>query len=61
MTCFQQLSDFGLAMWASTSAAPRVCNDVAGTFGFEMLEIDSKPSVDMMMRECLTNCSSAGI
>ncbi|XP_042381126.1 serine/threonine-protein kinase CDG1-like isoform X1 [Zingiber officinale] len=29
-----QLSDFGLAMWASASAAPMICNDVAGTFGY---------------------------
>lgn len=61
MTCFLQLSDFGLAMWASASAAPMICNDVAGTFGFEMLVIDSNPSVDMMMKKCLTNCSFAGI
>ncbi|GFY85567.1 kinase with adenine nucleotide alpha hydrolases-like domain-containing protein [Actinidia rufa] len=28
-----QLSDFGLAKWASTSSQPIICTDVAGTFG----------------------------
>ncbi|XP_068648225.1 protein kinase STUNTED-like isoform X2 [Aristolochia californica] len=29
-----QLSDFGLAKWASVSSIPITCNDVAGTFGY---------------------------
>ncbi|XP_059631737.1 protein kinase STUNTED-like [Cornus florida] len=29
-----QLSDFGLAKWASTSSSFITCNDVAGTFGY---------------------------
>ncbi|CAN1234586.1 Protein kinase STUNTED [Linum perenne] len=29
-----QLSDFGLAKWASTSSTHIVCTDVAGTFGY---------------------------
>uniref|UniRef100_A0A2P2L387 Uncharacterized protein MANES_02G168800 n=1 Tax=Rhizophora mucronata TaxID=61149 RepID=A0A2P2L387_RHIMU len=29
-----QLSDFGLAEWASTSASHTICSDVAGTFGY---------------------------
>ncbi|XP_057973395.1 protein kinase STUNTED-like [Malania oleifera] len=29
-----QLSDFGLAKWASTSSAQIICSDVAGTFGY---------------------------
>ncbi|CAN0928433.1 Protein kinase STUNTED [Linum grandiflorum] len=29
-----QLSDFGLAKWASTSSSHIVCTDVAGTFGY---------------------------
>ncbi|XP_057490498.1 protein kinase STUNTED-like [Actinidia eriantha] len=29
-----QLSDFGLAKWASTSSQPIICTDVAGTFGY---------------------------
>ncbi|KAG9458941.1 hypothetical protein H6P81_003449 [Aristolochia fimbriata] len=29
-----QLSDFGLAKWASASSASITCNDVAGTFGY---------------------------
>lgn len=29
-----QLSDFGLAKWASESTEPITCSDVAGTFGF---------------------------
>lgn len=31
---FHQLSDFGLAKWASTTASHITCTDVAGTFGF---------------------------
>ena len=31
---FSQLSDFGLAKWASTTSSHITCNDVAGTFGF---------------------------
>lgn len=33
-TWFFQLSDFGLAKWASTSSSHITCTDVAGTFGF---------------------------
>ncbi|XP_065880231.1 protein kinase STUNTED isoform X2 [Euphorbia lathyris] len=29
-----QLSDFGLAKWASTSSSHIICSDVAGTFGY---------------------------
>ncbi|PSS00119.1 Receptor-like serine/threonine-protein kinase [Actinidia chinensis var. chinensis] len=29
-----QLSDFGLAKWASTSSQPIICTDVVGTFGY---------------------------
>ncbi|WOL17870.1 putative receptor-like serine/threonine-protein kinase [Canna indica] len=29
-----QLSDFGLAKWASASASQLICNDIAGTFGY---------------------------
>ncbi|XP_014492241.2 receptor-like cytosolic serine/threonine-protein kinase RBK1 [Vigna radiata var. radiata] len=29
-----QLSDFGLAKWASTSSSHIICIDVAGTFGY---------------------------
>lgn len=28
-----QLSDFGLALWASNATSQITCNDVAGTFG----------------------------
>jgi len=35
LVCFDfiQLSDFGLATWASTSSSHITCTDVAGTFG----------------------------
>lgn len=32
-TWLYQLSDFGLAKWASTSSSHITCTDVAGTFG----------------------------
>ena len=34
---FVQLSDFGLAKWASTSSSHVTCTVVAGTFGFVLL------------------------
>ncbi|GFY85570.1 kinase with adenine nucleotide alpha hydrolases-like domain-containing protein [Actinidia rufa] len=38
-----QLSDFGLAKWASTSSQPIICTDVAGTFGYMAPEYFIKP------------------
>ncbi|MQL72745.1 hypothetical protein Taro_005145 [Colocasia esculenta] len=32
--CEPQLSDFGLAQWASSTSSNMTCNDVAGTFGY---------------------------
>lgn len=32
-----QLSDFGLAKWASTASTHITCTDVAGTFGYVIM------------------------
>lgn len=39
ISCFQ-LSDFGLARWASISTTHIVCSDVAGTFGYGRIPFD---------------------